>query len=197
MQKKFQKMFLVCVIMAFEPFARSYLYYEENSSNRQSTCYQTVIRSHIWLREMFSNSVLSWINGKLGQKCHHAEFVGVWDPWTRWFPKVLLKRELSGIQRTTFIAVNDFQDIWAMKLIFFFLKCAKFSVYFGNAKKIEEIFLVFVIMVFQPFAGTYLCYEENSCDRQSTCYKTVLRSQIWLTEISSNSILPWITWKLG
>ena len=140
MQKKFQKMFLVCVIMAFEPFARSYLYYEENSSNRQSTCYQTVIRSHIWLREMFSNSILSWINGKLGQKCHHAEFVGVWDPWTRWFPKVLLKRELSGIQRTTFIAVNDFQDIWAMKLIFFFWNAQNFRYILEMQKKLKKYF---------------------------------------------------------
>ena len=45
-------------------------------------------------------------------------------------------------------------------------------------KKIEEIFLVYAIMVFQPFAGTYLYYEENSCDRQSTRYQTLLRSQI-------------------
>ena len=33
--------------------------------DRQSTCYKTVLRSQIWLREMFPNSIWARINGKL------------------------------------------------------------------------------------------------------------------------------------
>ena len=119
-KKKIDKIFLVFAIMAFEPVAGTYLYYEENSCDPQSTCYQTVLRSQIWLREISSNSVLSWINRKLAQKCCHAKFVSVWDAWTRWFPKGDFKRQLFGIQVTTFIGVNNFQDIWAMKTDPFF-----------------------------------------------------------------------------
>ena len=52
-------------------------------------------------------------------------------------------------------------------------------------------------MALEPVAGTYQFYGENSCDRQSMCYRTVLRSQIGLREIFSNSILSWINQKLG
>ena len=64
-------------------------------------------------------------------------------------------------------------------------------------KQIEKIFLVFVIKALEPVVGTYIYYEDNSCDRQSTCYQTVLRSQILLTEIFSKSILSLINQKLG
>ena len=65
-----------------------------------------------------------------------------------------------------------------MKLIFF-SKGLKFYVDLKNGeKKIEKVFLVYEIMEFEPVAGTYLNYEENTCDRQSTCYQTVLRFQI-------------------
>ena len=47
---------------------------------------------------------------------------------------------------------------------------------------------VIEIMAFGHVAGNYLNYNENTCDRQSTCYQTVLRFQIWLTEMFSNSI---------
>ena len=38
--------------------------------------------------------------------------------------------------------------------------------------------LVFEIMAFEDVAGNSLNYDENTCDWQSTCYKTVLRFQI-------------------
>ena len=43
--------------MAFEHIAAISLNYDEDTCDRQSTCYQTVLRFHIWLKEMFSNSV--------------------------------------------------------------------------------------------------------------------------------------------
>ena len=40
--------------------------------------------------------------------------------WTPWLTKDTLKQELSGIQVTTFLGVNNSQNIEDMKLIFFF-----------------------------------------------------------------------------
>ena len=45
-------------------------------------------------------------------------------------------------------------------------------------------------MTFEPVGGTYLNYDENACDRQSTCYQTVLSFQIWLREMFSDLICP-------
>ena len=43
-------------------------------------------------------------------------------------------------------------------------------------------------MALEHVAGTSLDDDENTCDRQSTCYQTVLRFDIWLKEIFSDSI---------
>ena len=50
------------------------------------------------------------------------------------------------------------------------------------------MFMVFEIIVLEHVAGNSLNYDENICDRESTCYKTVLRFQISLTEMFSSSI---------
>ena len=52
------------------------------------------------------------------------------------------------------------------------------------------MFFVFEIKPFEPPAGISLIYEENTCDRQSTCYQTLLRFSILLREMFSNSIFP-------
>ena len=46
------------------------------------------------------------------------------------------------------------------------------------------------IIGFESVAGIYLIYDENTCDRQSTCYQTVVRFRIWQREMFSNSIFP-------
>ena len=66
MKKKVEKMFLVLEIVVFEDVALSYLYYEVNSSDQQSTSYQTVVRSQIWLEEMFFTWIFLRSNVKLG-----------------------------------------------------------------------------------------------------------------------------------
>ena len=43
--------------MAFEHVAAISLSDDENTCHRQSTCYQTVLRLHVWLKEMFSNLI--------------------------------------------------------------------------------------------------------------------------------------------
>ena len=43
--------------MVFEHVARISVNYDENTSDRQSTCYQTVVRFHIWIKQMFCNSI--------------------------------------------------------------------------------------------------------------------------------------------
>ena len=52
------------------------------------------------------------------------------------------------------------------------------------------MFSVFVIIAFEPPAGIFLIYDENTCDRQSPCFQTVLRFRISLTEMFSNSVSP-------
>ena len=118
-------MFFLLEIMAFECVAVTYPYYEVNSRNRELTSYQTILRSQMWLEEMFSNWILFGSNVK---------FVSVWESSTRWFTKGVLKREISGIQVTTTFGVNNFQNIWAMKLVFF-LKMRKILFRFQKSKK--------------------------------------------------------------
>ena len=55
-------------------------------------------------------------------------------------------------------------------------------------KILDNIFWILEIMAFQAFEGTYVYHEDDSCDRQLTCDKRVLRLQIWLKENFSNSI---------
>ena len=50
-------MFRVFELMPFEHVAGISLSYYENTYDRQSTCYETVIRFHILVKEMFSNSI--------------------------------------------------------------------------------------------------------------------------------------------
>ena len=40
------------------------------------------------------------------------------------------------------------------------------------------MFAAFEIMASEHVAGNCLNYDENTCDRQSTCYQRVLRFQI-------------------
>ena len=43
-------------------------------------------------------------------------------------------------------------------------------------KNIKKMFFVLDIVAFEGVGVTYLYYDKNSCDLQSTCYQTVLRS---------------------
>ena len=197
MGKKISKMFLVLETMTFEGVAVTYLYYEVNSCERQSTCYLTVLRSQISLTEIFSNWILLWISVKWGSKCRHPGFVSNWEWWIRWFTKAVLKRELCCIQIKTFFRVNNFQNIWTTN-VGFFLKMQKVLFRFQKSKKkIKKMFLVWDIVTFEGVAVTYLYYDENSCDRLSKCYQKVLRSYIWQREMFSNWILFLINVKLG
>ena len=54
---------------------------------------------------------LSHIHGKVAWEHGSADFSSVFDLLTRWFQKGFLKQELSGIQETTFFAVNNFRNI--------------------------------------------------------------------------------------
>ena len=50
-------MFRVFEIMVFEHDDGISFYYDNNTCDWQSMCYQTVLRFHIWLKEMFSNDI--------------------------------------------------------------------------------------------------------------------------------------------
>ena len=116
--ENFRKWFRFSKKRAFEHVRGFPLNYQENTCDRQSTFYQTVLRFQIWWREKFFNSI-SCINGNLREKCCRVDFSSVWDPWKRLISKGVIKQDLSGIQVTTFLGPNNLQNIEAMKLIFF------------------------------------------------------------------------------
>ena len=64
-----------------------------------------------------------FVNSKLGEKCYHEDFNSVWERWTRWLWKSVLKQEPSGIQVNTFLGLNRLTNIYAMKLISFLKIC--------------------------------------------------------------------------
>ena len=51
---------------------------------------------------------------------------------------------------------------------------------------------VFEIMVFEHLTGNSLNYDENTRDRQSRSYQTVLKIQMRLREMFSSSIFQWL-----
>ena len=65
MQRNIEKMFFVLEIKAFECGVVTYFYYEVNSCDWQSTCYQIVLNSQMRLGEMFFNCIFFRINVKL------------------------------------------------------------------------------------------------------------------------------------
>ena len=107
-------------IIAFEPVAVISAIYDEITCDLQSRCYQTVLRFRMWLREIFSNSIFPRLMENCEKKCCSACFSSVWDPWIRLLWKGVLKQELTSIEGSTFLRVNNFRNIQAMKLIFFF-----------------------------------------------------------------------------
>ena len=56
--------------------------------------------------------------------------------------------------------------------------------------KFKKMFSVSEIIAFEPVAGIFLIYDENTCDMHSACYQTVLGCLIREIEIFSYSILP-------
>ena len=66
-----------------------------------------------------------------------AEFSCFSDHLTRWLPKRVLKQDLSAIQVTTFLALNNFGNIWPMKMIFS-SKTLKISIYLKNAIELAK-----------------------------------------------------------
>ena len=50
------------------------------------------------------------------------------------------------------------------------------------------MFRIFEIMAFEHVGGIALNYDENTCDRQSTIYQTLLRFHLGLKQIFLNLI---------
>ena len=131
-------MLRVFEIMAFEHIAGISLNYDKNTCDRQSTCYQTVLRFYIWLKEMFSNSIC------LGLTEDHGESVAVLISAvfvTRehldW-PKVFYSRSFRALKQSHFShsICSEIFKLWRWS---FFSKCTKFYVDCKNAIKIGEV----------------------------------------------------------
>ena len=112
---------------------------------------------------------------------------GIWDPLKQGLPKGVLKQEPSGIEVTTSFGVNNFGNNKVMKVTFF-SKCAKFHLYFGNAITISEKVFSYEDNCVWPCWGISLSSDQKTCDRLSTCSKTVPRCQIWLKQMFFNRL---------
>ena len=55
---------------------------------------------------------------------------------------------------------------------------------------LQKMFLLFLIIAFEPVAGKSLIYDENTCGCQTSCYQTLLRLWIGLREMLSSSNSP-------
>ena len=86
-----------------------------------------VLTNSLYIFDLIQGDVfqlnLFWINEKLRWKGFRQHLGSVWDPWTLWLPKGVLKQKLFDIQGSIFFRVNNFQNIWDIKLIFFFRIC--------------------------------------------------------------------------
>ena len=51
------------------------------------------------------------------------------------------------------------------------------------------MFSVFETVAFEHVSGISLNIDKNTCEPQSMCYETVLRFNIWIKEMVSNSIV--------
>ena len=75
------------------------------------------------------------INGKLAQKSCRADFSNFSGHLKHSLPKGVRKQDLWGIQETTFFGLNNFQNVWAIKVIFF-KKTLKIVCIFQKCKKV-------------------------------------------------------------
>ena len=123
--------------MAFEHVAGISLNDDENTFQPESTCYQAVLRFYIWIKEMFSNSIICGLMENYDESAavlilpvfvsrEHIES-----------PKVFWKESLQifkGWFFLEYVTSEIFNPIsWS-----FFSKCTKFYVDGKNAKKIPE-----------------------------------------------------------
>ena len=133
--KNLREIFSTVEILAFKSVAGFFLNKDENTCDRQWSCYQKVLRLRTCLREMFSNSTYCRLlkNWDKSAALHVSAVFGTLDPLR--LSKGVLKQKLSGIEVTTFLGVNNFRNIKATKLTFF-LKTRKISCRLQKSNKI-------------------------------------------------------------
>ena len=135
---KFEKLFLVRKIIAFELVSGFSLNCEENTWDQPSTCEKTVFTFWIWFREMFSNSIC------LGLKRNYAknDAVQIWAVLgTREdfdSQKVFWKRSFLAFKEVHF-SQSIISKIFEPSSWSFFSKCTKFHVNFKSGIKIAKI----------------------------------------------------------
>ena len=130
-------MFPVFEIMAFEHVAINSLNYGKNTSDRQSTCYQTVQRFQIWLKEKFSNSISPLIrqNYDKSPAVQISTVSGTREHIDS--RRVLLNRSFRAFTSTHFwdSITSQIIKLWTWP---FFWKSAKFCIESKNIIKIPE-----------------------------------------------------------
>ena len=187
MQKKLENIFSVFEIWAFQPVPGISFIYKVNTCDLEWTCYQTVLRFRIWIREIFSKSLCSrliknwdksvvlYVPAVFGSREHVS--------WGRVF-----ENGRSRALKWPHLSRPITSEIFILWSRYFFPKLAKFCVNSKNGIKIVEI--DFHIGGFEPVVVISPIYGENTCDLQWTCYQTVLGFLMWLKEMFSSSLCP-------
>ena len=128
---------------------------------------QTVLKIWISLRETFSNSIFLRVM-KWSDKTAFVEiFKQRLEPFKILTLKGCSKEWYLGISLITSLAVSNFENISAMRLIFLF-KMSKSWCKFQNSRKYSENCLYYII-AFEVVVVTSHYYKEKTYDRQSVC----------------------------
>ena len=164
-------MFSVFKIIAFESRAANYHNPKKDTGYLSSAINVLTNTSKIW----HINKVGIFINSssqsdqKTWSKCSHTDFTSVWDPWTCWLSKNVLKWSFleSGLSKT--LTVWNFEITLAMRIIFFFKMFQIWRRFHQWEKKVRKKFLVFKLIAFESGAENSHNPEQDTSHWQSVC----------------------------
>ena len=131
---------------------------------------------------------MSRINGKLktSTAAQISSVLGIRERHDSW--RVFQNRSFQPFKQPHFSEsrTSIVLKLWRWSIFFKMRKIV--CTFQKRKKKFDKMFLFLEIMAFETVAGTYLIYDEHTCDWQSTCYQTILRFYIWIRKMFSNSI---------
>ena len=108
-------------------------------------------------------------DGKTWRRRSHWDLARIWDTFTCWLSKRVLKRRFLDSGLSKIITVPNFGYPLTMRIIIFF-KIFKIWCSFQKwQKKIEKMFFVFQIMAFELGVANCGNIEQDTCQRQCMC----------------------------
>ena len=119
MEKKLQKKVFVFQIIAFEMRVENSNILEQDTCHQMPMCSQTPQRFHLTLGETFSKSAYLGMMKKMIKRSH-GDFASIWDAFTCFLSKRVMKRRFLESGLTKIFRVSNFGNALAMTINFFF-----------------------------------------------------------------------------